>query len=356
VPQEPGAEAWFLWDGRSPPLGLAASGPRAHAARALEPGDTVLLYTDGLVERPRESIDASLDRLRRAASAAEARSADALCDALLGTMAAGGSGDDTALLALRLDPAIPEPLDVAVPADAVELATLRRRLSGWLRRAGAGSASDEVVLAGSEAAANCVEHAYRRREAGQIRMRARVAGGAVELEVADTGRWRAAPAPGDRGRGLGMMRALMDEVAVRTDAAGTVVRMTRRLGRGPRRRAPAPTAAEAGRAGGLELWRRGNGSGEVAVHARFTGEVDHAAAPALLARLRREVTPGDDLTVDLQDVPFLDSAGTRLVGELIARIGAARVRLVVREGSTPHRALELAGLAADPRVELDARS
>jgi anti-anti-sigma factor len=145
-------------------------------------------------------------------------------------------------------------------------------------------------------------------------------------------------------------------VAVRTDAAGTVVRMTRRLGRGPRRRAPARTAGEAGRAGGLELWRRGNGSGEVAVHARLTGEVDHAAAPSLLARLRREVTPGDDLTVDLQDVPFLDSAGTRLVGELIERIGAARVRLVVRSGSTAHRALDLAGLAADPRVELDARS
>jgi anti-anti-sigma factor len=92
------------------------------------------------------------------------------------------------------------------------------------------------------------------------------------------------------------------------------------------------------------------------VHARLTGEVDHAAAPALLARLRREVTPGNQLTVDLQEVPFLDSAGTRLVGELIERIGAARVRLVVRDGSTAHRALELAGVAAAPRVELDARS
>jgi anti-anti-sigma factor len=356
VPEDPGTEAWYLWDGRSPPLGLAASGPRAHAARALRPGDTVLLYTDGLVERTRESIDASLERLRRAASAAEAPSADALCDALLGTMAAGGSGDDTALLALRLDPAIPEPLEVAVPAVAVELATLRRRLSGWLRQAGAGSASDEVVLAGSEAAANCVEHAYRRRRAGEIRMRVRLAAGAVELEVADSGRWRAAPAPGDRGRGLGMMRALMDDVVVRTDAAGTVVRMTRRLGRGPRSRAPAPAAGEGGGARRIELWRRGNGSGEIVVHARLTGEVDHAAAPALLARLRREVTPGDQLTVDLREVPFLDSAGTRLVGELIERIGAARVRLVVREGSTAHRALELAGIAAAPRVELDARS
>ena len=250
VPEGQDAPAWFLWEGRSPPLGLASNGPRPQAARALAAGDTLLLYTDGLIERTRESIDQSLERLRRAAGGTGAPSADALCDELLGTMAAGGSADDTALLALRLDPATPEPLEVAVQADASELATLRRRLAGWLRDAGAGSAGDDVVLAGSEAAANCVEHAYRRHATGQIRMRARFAGGSVELEVADTGRWRASPAPGDRGRGLGMMRALMDDVAVRTDAAGTVVRMSRRLGRGPRRPAARRPGASAGAPGG----------------------------------------------------------------------------------------------------------
>ena len=91
------------------------------------------------------------------------------------------------------------------------------------------------------------------------------------------------------------------------------------------------------------------------VVAHLTGEVDHASSPALLARLRREVAPGDELTVDLQEVPFIDSAGTRLVADLIERIGAARVRLVVRRGSTVHRAIDLVGLAAAPRVELEAR-
>jgi anti-anti-sigma factor len=171
--------------------------------------------------------------------------------------------------------------------------------------------------------------------------------------VADTGRWRASPAPGDRGRGLGMMRALMDDVAVRTDAGGTVVRMARRLGRGPRR--PGPTPAPPGPSAARLALTRGRENGGVMVTAQLSGEVDHAAAPVLLARLRREVSEGDALTVDLQEVPFIDSAGTRLVADLIERTGAERVRLVVRRGSTTHRAVELVGLAAAPSVELEAR-
>jgi len=147
----------------------------------------------------------------------------------------------------------------------------------------------------------------------------------------------------------------MDDVAVRTDAAGTVVRMSRRLGRGPRRPAGPRPGASAGGRGRVALTRERNGAGEMIVVARLTGEVDHASSPALLARLRREVAPGDELTVDLQEVPFIDSAGTRLVADLIERIGAARVRLVVRRGD-PHqvdRAVD--DRAAAPRVQLEVR-
>ena len=354
IPGDRATEARFLWEGRSPPLGLATDGRRPQAAQTLSPGDALLLYTDGLVERSRESIDASLERLRAAATGVRRPSADAVCDALLGTLAGQRSGDDTALLALQLDQAMPDPLEVAVPAHAAELVTLRRRLTGWLEAAGAGAAGDEVVLAGSEAAANCVEHAYRARTPGEIRVIARVARGAVELEVADSGSWRASPAPGDRGRGLGMMRALMDEVDVDTGVAGTVVRMTRRLGLGARR--PSMLAAAPGGEAAVELdLVREERAGGVSVLARLRGEVDHASAPALLARLRDEVGEGDELTVDLRDVPFLDSAGTHLISELIERVGAGRVRLVVRRGSIAHRAVDLARLAAAPRVELETR-
>jgi anti-sigma regulatory factor (Ser/Thr protein kinase) len=54
------------------------------------------------------------------------------------------------------------------------------------------------------------------------------AGADVEAEVRDTGRWRDAPSRGDRGRGLPLMRTLVDEVVVEPGDAGTVVRVRTR--------------------------------------------------------------------------------------------------------------------------------
>ncbi len=54
----------FLWDGRSTPLGVEpAEGVREAGHLQLGPGDRVLLYTDGLVERRASRIDERLDLL-----------------------------------------------------------------------------------------------------------------------------------------------------------------------------------------------------------------------------------------------------------------------------------------------------
>ena len=62
----PDGRAEYLWDGRSPPLGVG--GPRAYAegTAAIDPGSTLALYTDGLVEVRGEMLTAGLDRLRDA--------------------------------------------------------------------------------------------------------------------------------------------------------------------------------------------------------------------------------------------------------------------------------------------------
>ncbi|WP_159792334.1 SpoIIE family protein phosphatase [Puerhibacterium puerhi] len=63
-----GAE--YLWEGRSAPLGVPnLRGPRAEGSVLLKPGDVVLLYTDGVVERRDRPLRAGLDQL--AAVAAE---------------------------------------------------------------------------------------------------------------------------------------------------------------------------------------------------------------------------------------------------------------------------------------------
>jgi len=72
------------------------------ARAALGPGDLVLLYTDGLVERRGEDIDVGIDRLARALAAGPSGLED-LCDDLYRTLAERGpEADDTAMLALRM--------------------------------------------------------------------------------------------------------------------------------------------------------------------------------------------------------------------------------------------------------------
>ncbi|WP_230464925.1 ATP-binding protein, partial [Nocardia seriolae] len=52
----------------------------------------------------------------------------------------------------------------------------------------------------------------------------------LSIEVADTGAWRPLPAdPGNRGRGIAMMRALTDHLDIDSSGPGTRVRMSVRL-------------------------------------------------------------------------------------------------------------------------------
>lgn len=66
----------------------------------LRPGDVVVLFTDGLVERRGAEIDDGLDRIVEVARAVGGDSLDALCDALLAPIG-GHPSDDVALLAVR---------------------------------------------------------------------------------------------------------------------------------------------------------------------------------------------------------------------------------------------------------------
>jgi PAS domain S-box-containing protein len=82
-------------------LGLLYDRPRDSAVEPLPPRSTLLLYTDGLVERPGEDIDDGLDRLRRHASSLAREPLEPFCDKLLAGLSFGGK-DDIAMIALRL--------------------------------------------------------------------------------------------------------------------------------------------------------------------------------------------------------------------------------------------------------------
>jgi anti-sigma regulatory factor (Ser/Thr protein kinase) len=88
----------------------------------------------------------------------------------------------------------------------------------------------EITVAVQEAAANAVEHAYAPGTAA-FDVDATFDAGSVTIEVRDRGSWRAARGE-HRGRGLPMMRALMDSVDVHRSEEGTTIVLRRRLGNG----------------------------------------------------------------------------------------------------------------------------
>jgi hypothetical protein len=95
----------FLAGGHGPPLGADPSHCFTAAHTTAGPGDRLLLYTDGAVERRGESLQAGLDRLRDAAAAAGEGSA-ALLDAALGVLP-GARSDDVAVMAVTLFDRLP---------------------------------------------------------------------------------------------------------------------------------------------------------------------------------------------------------------------------------------------------------
>ncbi len=85
-------------------LGIDADTDRHDHELVLEPGSSVLLYTDGLLERRDRGLDQGLARLRRSLAGLAAEPLDVLCDQLLLRMLPQRSEDDVALVAVRAYP------------------------------------------------------------------------------------------------------------------------------------------------------------------------------------------------------------------------------------------------------------
>jgi len=106
------------------------------------------------------------------------------------------------------------------------LVAMRALLRRWLRYAKAGEGElAEIITACGEAATNAIEHSG----AGEpFEVSGQLEGQRVEVTVQDRGSWRE-PREGDHGRGLALMRALMDSVDVIPSPEGTTVRLQRTM-------------------------------------------------------------------------------------------------------------------------------
>jgi serine phosphatase RsbU (regulator of sigma subunit)/anti-sigma regulatory factor (Ser/Thr protein kinase)/transcriptional regulator with GAF, ATPase, and Fis domain len=215
--------------GHTIPIGLRPERPRPEAHVTMSAAATLLLYTDGLIERRGISLDEGIARASVVVRDGRASTLDDVADRIMTRLApSGGYQDDVAVVLYRH----PAPLDISFPAHVNELSRSRAALRNWLTqtRADPDRAHDMLVAAG-EAVANAMEHGHRDSPEGIITLRATALVDQVRMTVVDTGSWKPPQPAADphRGRGITLMRALMQDVAIYPDATGTTVQLFARI-------------------------------------------------------------------------------------------------------------------------------
>jgi serine/threonine-protein kinase RsbW len=222
-----GGACTYLWDARSAPIGVGAAA-RTSARCTVGAGATVLLYTDGLVERRSRPLEEGLAALADVARETADGDLAAMREQILARLVVPSEQrDDTALLLARVE-RIEAARFTRTVERAVELADLRRAIRAWLEaHAVAAADTHDVLLAVGEAAANAIEHGHAGRVA-PVEVTLALAGGSLSGTVRDAGRWKAPHSDPDRGRGLEILRAVADDVTI-TRGDGTTVAFQRDL-------------------------------------------------------------------------------------------------------------------------------
>ena len=194
----------------------------------LDVGDSILLYTDGLIERPGRPLGASTAEFADLAANivggaggfvidAPTRPIDRICSETLELLlrSTGYSDDVTLLAAQRRTP--PPPLHMTLDATIHAARAVRARLREWLAEIGADADDiSDVVHAISEFVENAVEHGYGTEVSDGVVVEASLAGdGNLHASVIDHGTWKDyREGEQGRGRGLAMAEALVSQAHV----------------------------------------------------------------------------------------------------------------------------------------------
>jgi anti-sigma regulatory factor (Ser/Thr protein kinase)/anti-anti-sigma regulatory factor len=356
-------------DGTTRYLEITGSGPLgtgsgfAVGTTHLDKTNLVLLYTDGILQRPgRALVEATVELATVVADAAAGRGfldtsgtttqrVCALTSELL--LRATGQADDVTLLVAQRRS---QPADLAVTfeARATSLREMRMALSHWMTGAGIENDAMAVQHAVGELAANVVEHAYRDAAGlGEFTLTATVTDhGETIIAVIDHGRWRppATSSDGSHGRGLSMANQLVDAVDVEHTDAGTTATVRHRL-RQPAALTrlagrPAPTGSERGPAESVQPLL----ILEPPDHDRILvdGPLDMNTAGELRFELNQRTRGGTaSLAVDLTGVTHLASAAVAVLHDAVA--ASARhdqtLRLFAAPGTVAQHILSVAGLS-----------
>jgi anti-sigma regulatory factor (Ser/Thr protein kinase)/GAF domain-containing protein len=219
----------MLDEGHTIALGIRPDWSRPEAHVTMPARATLVLYTDGLVERRRIAWEQGISRVVDLVQDGGASTLDDVANQIMSGLAPSGGYQDDVVLMLYRHPA---PLELKFPAHASHLAPARTALRSWLTRVRVDPAqSMNVLVAAGEAVANAIEHGHRHSPEGTITLDATALVDEVQLTITDTGMWKP-PQPAaepHRGRGITLMRGLMHDVTINPETAGTTVQLSVRI-------------------------------------------------------------------------------------------------------------------------------
>lgn len=207
------------------PLGVVETLQPPTWTFTLQPGSLLTLYTDGIVEYDRDLVHGE-SVLAQAAKTEllelTEHPAKSLQDRVFGN---AHNTDDVATLTLYVPPKPQDTFEFVFSAVPFASPFVRRALERYLIERGVDEERRfAVITAVGEAVANSVEHAYGEMP-GTAHLFVRFEDSTLRIHIEDCGRWRPATKLDERGRGIPLMRALMDRVEIRTDRASTQIRM-----------------------------------------------------------------------------------------------------------------------------------
>lgn len=335
------------------PLGTGGSFPVLR--ERLDAGDVVVLYSDGILERPgRTSREGAAEMAKVAADTAAGRAwqdpgataAERVCTQVVELLVrTTGHTDDITLLAAQRVEVAPD-LTIDLPAVPSALREARHALAAWLERLGA-TAQDVFLFqhAMGELLANAVEHGAAAEQPVELRARLGTDGW-VTASVRDRGAWREPSRSPARGRGLALTAQLIASLRVTPGASGTLAVVRHPLTRPGRfmgvtgARAVTVAAAEAT----FAIVEVPDGS-ETSV--RLVGALDSVtAAQAQQDLLRRSRGGTVAMSVDLSDLSYLSSAGVAALHQVAGQHEShgAALTLHATPGSPAQTILDLVAL------------
>jgi serine phosphatase RsbU (regulator of sigma subunit)/anti-sigma regulatory factor (Ser/Thr protein kinase) len=228
-------------------LGVESDASYKAGVIELDPGDTLVLYTDGVTEAPRNGRPFGqghfMDIVKDYGIGSPGELVQAIRRSVDAWVPDGELRDDIALLVCQVTPdaALGEPVrELVLPNEPSRIAEVRQFVAAFLADLRvAVDLSSEVQLAVGEAVANACRHGRSQSGRSELRVRCALDGRKVEVTVADDGPGYVPPAESyelpDRfasgGRGLFLMKAMMDEVAIEATEDGTIVTLTKEVPR-----------------------------------------------------------------------------------------------------------------------------